>query len=166
MNTDATRVHYGLVHATGKKHSVAILPKSEWSRLLRSDGGITELVNLPRVLSNAELRAAEIVSIASGIANPSPGLMIARYDPNDAPNVINVDRYTVIENLVEHPIYFRTLSIAGVSDTPEIRDSLRNCVFFVKEQPDPNFHWFQDFPKLFTEAVRLDVSSKFNHSLT
>ena len=157
MNPDQQRLYYGLIHATGDNRSVAVLPKSEWSQLLRSDGSVTELTQRPRIISNPVLQAAEIASIASGIANPSPGLMVARYDPDDAPSVINVDRYTAIEDLPAHPIYPRALQIAGASDTPEMRASLKDFVFVVKEDPDPNFHWFQDFPKIF-----LDGSKKEN----
>jgi hypothetical protein len=111
MNPDQQRLYYGLIHATGDNRSVAVLPKSEWSQLLRSDGSVTELTQRPSIISNPVLQAAEIASIASGIANPSPGLMVARYDPDDAPSVINVDRYTAIEDLPAHPIYPRALKM-------------------------------------------------------
>lgn len=154
MNPDQQRLYYGLIHATGDSRSVAVLPRSEWANLVRVDGSVTELRQLPSIISNPVLKAAEIVSIASGIANASPGLMVARYDPHDAPSVINVDRYTAIEDLSAHPIYPQALQIAGVSDSSEIRDSLKDYVFVVKEKPDPKFHWFEDFPKIFIEGLK------------
>jgi hypothetical protein len=149
-----------MVHATGQNHSVAVLPKGEWSHLLRPDGSVTELTQLPSIISNPVLKTAEIVSIASGIANPNPGLMVARYDPNDAPSVINVDQYTAIEDLAAHPIYPKALQIAGVCDTHEIRASLKDFVFVVKEEPDPNFHWFQVFPQIFIDGLKKENNEK------
>jgi hypothetical protein len=133
-----------------------ILPASEWSQLLRPDGSVTELSQLPGALSDPVLRAKEIVSIASGIANPTPGLMVARLDLKDAPTVINIDKYSAIENLALHPIYPRVLQIAGLDDTPEIRTTLKNHVFVVKENPDGD-HWVEDFPKIFLNGLKKDT---------
>lgn len=152
MNGDAERVYYGLIRATGQHHAVAVIPAGEWSHLLRSDGSVTELTERPAILSNSILTAAEIVSIASGINNPAPGLMIARYDPDDAPSVINIDHYTAIENLPAHSIYPTALQKANVSDSDELRAALSQHVFLVKEDPDPEMHWVADFPQIFLEG--------------
>jgi hypothetical protein len=154
VNNDAERVYYGLVRATGEQHSVAVLPAVEWSNLLRPDGSVTELTERPSILSNQVLSAVEIVSIASGIANASPGLMIARYDPDDAPTVINIDRYTAIENLPEHPIYQTVLQKGGVIDSAELRATLSRHVFLVKEKADPQLHWVEDFPQIFLDGLK------------
>jgi hypothetical protein len=132
------------------------MPSVEWSNLLRPDGSVTELTERPSILSNQVLSAAEIVSIASGIANASPGLMIARYDPNDATTVINIDRYTAIENLSKHPIYQSALQKAGVNDSTELRATLSQHVFLVKEKPDPQLHWVADFPQIFLDGLKKD----------
>ncbi len=162
MNGDFARVYYGLIRATGQHHSVAVIPANEWSQLLRPDGSVTELTERPSILSNPVLSAAEIVSIASGISNPSPGLMIARYDPNDAPTVINIDQYTAIENLPRHSIYQSALQKANVPDSPELRASLSQHVFFVKEHPDPQMHWVADFPKIFLDGLKKNNPASHN----
>lgn len=152
MISDVQRVYYGLIRATGQCHSVAVVPVAEWAHLVRSDGSVTELTERPEILSNPILSAAEIVSIASGINNHNPGLMIARYDPKDAPTVINIDKYTAIENLPAHPIYKAALQKANLSDSDDLREVLKQNVFLVKEKPDPQIHWVEDFPKIFIDG--------------
>ena len=148
------RVYYGLVRATGDNRSVAVFSAAAWKQLVNDDGSVTELTERPEVLSNPVLSASEIVSIASGNANASPGMMIARHDPKDAPTEINIDKYTVIEDLASHPIYTEVLKKANVPDSDVLRAALANNVYIVKEKPDPAIHWVADFPKIFLEAKK------------
>ena len=80
--------------------------------------------------------------------------MIARYDPTDAPTIINIDRYTAIEKLPEHPIYRTALLKANVVDSKELQAALIQHVFLVKEKPDPQMHWVDDFPQIFLDGRR------------
>lgn len=162
VNSEVEKVYYGLIRATSQQHSVVVVPAQDWARLLRPDGSVTELAERPEVLSNPVLTAAEIVSIASGICNASPGMMIARLDPKDAPTVINVDQYTAIEKLPEHPIYPTALARANVTDSLELRQALTQHIFVVKERPDPQMHWVAEFPEIFLAGRRKDQSAEPN----
>ncbi len=147
---DVIRVYYTLRKVEGK--SVHILDKGEWHRLLRSDGTVTELEDLPPHMNSPELKACTITTLASGICNPDPGIDVLRYDEDDAPRVINIDHYIVIENFDRHPEYEHVLSLAGIDDDKDIRDELNSKVFVIKQPPGAN-HQVEDFPD-FVEKAR------------
>ena len=146
---DMKRVYYALRKIDGK--SVHILDKGAWHGLLRSDGTVTELGDLPQHMNSPELKACTITTCASGICNPDPGIDVLRYDEDDAPKVINIDHYTVIENFDRHLEYKKVLSIAGINDDKDVRDELNRKVFVVKEPPGANHH-MDDFPDFIEKA--------------
>ncbi len=139
------RIYFALSEIEGK--SVVTIASADWARLVRPDGALTELEQLPNGLNNPSLTASTLAAYASGIVVPTPGMDVLRYDPQDAPYVINLDHYTIIENLHLHPIYPDALRVAGASDTAELRWELQNNVYVIKEPPAPSGHWLTDFPK-------------------
>jgi hypothetical protein len=147
------RLYYAIRRIEDK--SVVSFGYADWARLVRADGTITEMEALPTAINNPSLAASTIVAIASGISNLAPGMDILRYDPSDAPYVINLDHYKVIENLHLHDIYPEALKIAQIDDTPGLRFELQNSVYVVKEPPN-DYHWLKDFPEFVLQAKKRD----------
>jgi hypothetical protein len=126
---------------------------ADWHRLVRPDGKITELEQLPAAINNPQLAASTLTAVASGIAIPQPGMDVLRYDLEDKPYVINLDHYTIIENLHLHDIYPEALRVARLDDTADLRYQLQNKIYVIKEPPNEN-HWMQDFPQYVLEALK------------
>lgn len=145
------RIYYAMQKIENK--SVATLGYGDWLRLVRPDGLLTELEMLPQSINDARLAASTIVAVASGIAVAQPGMDVLRYDVKDDPYVINLDHYTIIENLHLHDVYREALRVARIDDTPQLRWELQNNVYVIKEPPNEN-HWLTDFPSYVLEAKR------------
>lgn len=137
-------IYYALNRIENK--SVASMAYGDWSRLVRNDGTLTELAELPSAIANPKLQASTLVAVASGIAIPQPGMDVLRFDRKDDPFFINLDHYTIIENLQNHEVYPEVLRIARLDDTPELRWELQNNIYVIKEPPNEN-HWLMDFPQ-------------------
>lgn len=148
-----SKIYYALRHIEGK--AIATMGYADWYRLVRSDGQITELEELPTAIGNVKLQADTIVSVASGIAVPTPGLDVLRYDPQDSPWVINLDHYKIIENLHLHDVYSEALKVAGCQDNALLRSELQNNIYVVKEPPNQN-HWMKEFPEYVLQAKKRD----------
>ena len=131
--------------------SISSITKAEWTSLVHSDGSLTELKEIPSSLNNPVLKASTIVAVASGIIVPNPGMDILRYHEKDMPQCINLDHYTIIENLPLHPMYNRILKSAKIDDTDEIKIKLSNNVWIVKEPPN-NYHWMHEFTEHILKA--------------
>lgn len=145
------RIYFALNRIENK--SVAMMGFADWHRLVRSDGRITELEELPIAISNPKLQASTLTAVASGIAVAQPGMDVLRYDPVDAPYILNLDHYTIIENLHHHDIYLEALKVASIQDSPELRYELQNNIFVIKEPPNEN-HWMIDFPEYILNAKK------------
>jgi hypothetical protein len=143
------RVHYALHKIEAK--SVVTFDHSDWGRLVRADGTLTELEELPGPFNNPKLNASTLVAVASGMAVAQPGMDILRYDPGDEPFIINLDHYTIIENIHAHEIYPEALRVAGLKDSSELRFELQNNIYVIKEPPNEH-HWLTDFPQHVLEA--------------
>jgi len=144
-------IYYALNRIENK--SVASMAYGDWSRLVRHDGQITELAELPSAIANPKLQASTLVAVARGIAVAQPGMDVLRFDRNDDPYFINLDHYTIIENLQDHEIYPEVLRVARLKDTPELRWELQNNIYVVKERPNDN-HWLQDFLQYVLDAQK------------
>jgi hypothetical protein len=145
------RIYYALNKIEDK--SVATMGYADWRRLVRPDGRLTELEELPSAINNQFLAATTITAVASGIAVPQPGMDVLRYDVRDGPYVINLDHYTIIENIHLHDVYSEALRVAKLEDTPQLRWELQNSVYVIKEPPNEN-HWMKDFPGYVLDALK------------
>ena len=58
--------------------SVVTVNFQDWAKMVRQDGAVTWLEGVPEKLSGAMKDAEVVVAVASGIANPSPGIDIVR----------------------------------------------------------------------------------------
>lgn len=149
MKTD--RIYYAIARIEDK--SIAQMGYADWARLVRLDGRLTELREVPAPINSPTLQASTIVAVASGIVVAAPGMDVLRYHEDDAPYVINIDHYTIIENLHLNERYSEVLKVAGLSDSDELRWQLQNNIFIIKEPPN-DFHWMTEFPDHVLNAER------------
>src|ERR1051325_6970706 len=145
------RVYFALRRIEDK--SIATFGYADWYRMVRPDGAVTELEQLPPSIRNPSLEASTIVACASGVVYANPGCDVLRYDPADKPFVINLDHYKVVENLHLHPVYPEVLRITKLGDTPQLRFELQNNVYVIKEPPNDH-HWLKDFPDFVLKAKK------------
>jgi len=145
------RLRYFLDHNFGT--SVVTLNFQDWDNMVRYDGAVTRLEQIPEKLSGVLKDAEAVVAVASGIANPSPGIDIVRRDPDDAPFVFNSDHYTVVEKLTGHPDYSSFVRRAGVPDSEELRTAIDSWVWIIGPTRDPEFHWSKEIPEFIRRAT-------------
>lgn len=115
--------------------------------MVRDDGLVTTLEEVPEKLSGVMKDAEVVVAVASGIATPSPGIDIVRRDPKDAPYIYNTDHYMVVEKLTAHPDYLSFVRRAGVQDSEELRRTVNSWVWIVGPFRDPAAHWSIEVPQ-------------------
>jgi len=95
--------------------------------------------------------AANVMTAGSGIYNPSPGIDVVRYDPNDAPYIYNIDHYTVIELIASTSLYQKALKIARIEENEELNEYIQSHVFVVGPFREGN-HWVEEIPIQIREA--------------
>ena len=78
---------------------------------------------------------------------------IVRLDPDDKPDIYNTDKYLVWVDLPSHSSFSQMVSAASTEDNENLREFLRENVFFVKQDPDDE-HRRSDLPP--TVRVLLD----------
>jgi hypothetical protein len=125
--------------------SVAVFSRKEWEELIPESGEITKLTRIPSPISGLTRQASEVVVVASGMSNIDPGIDVIRKDPKDDPFVYNVDHYTIIQNICLHPAYGEILLKAGVKESPELNEYLKENVFIVGPEKRSN-HWIEEIP--------------------
>jgi hypothetical protein len=76
--SEPVRLRYFMEHLYG--HSVITINNQDWMRLVRQDGEVTALEQVPEKLSGVMRDAEVVATVASGVANPSPGMDIVRKD--------------------------------------------------------------------------------------
>jgi hypothetical protein len=89
--------------------------------------------------------ASVIAAVAVRWATTVNEIHIYRYDPADAPSPVNLDKYTVWENLTAHQKFPQIVAAASAQNSPELQDYLRDNVFIVKSSPGDD-HWLSAVP--------------------
>ena len=143
------RIKYACENVIGT--SVVTFAFDDWAGAVRSDGELTVLDQIPGPLSSITHNATVVAAVASGICVTSPGIDIVRLDPKDAPYIYNIDNYSVIENLPQHPCYGEILDTAKVSDSEGLQFELKNNVYIVKNGPTDQ-HWTDSIPSYIQQA--------------
>ena len=145
------RIKYACQNCFNK--SVVTFSVNDWWGAVRADGELTALSGVPEPLSSITHNATVVAAVASGICVSSPALDIVRRDEKDAPYIYNIDNYSVIENLCEHPEYRGILSAARIPDSQELRYELQNNVYIVKNEP-ADMHWTDSIPEHIKQAKK------------
>ena len=85
------KYRYAAGHVLGT--DVMSMSRDGWINLIHSDGTPTLLNEAPNPCREVMHDTMVVAVAASGTINPDPGFDIARHDPNDAPNIYNIDHY-------------------------------------------------------------------------
>lgn len=103
-----------------------------------TDAALIDITRTPmaRLATDATL----VASYALKLSPVTSEVGIVRLDPPDAPNVYNVDKYAVWEDLPSHPSFDRIIRAASTEDNANLREYLKRTVFFVKRRPDAEHH--------------------------
>jgi hypothetical protein len=138
-----------------ENRSVLIMPRIEWQKIKP-----VERTPVPVEITDTPMAAvAQRASIVATVAvqfSSSPEIHIYRYDQRDAPNVYNLDRYSVWEDLPSSRSYEQIVAAASTNDDENLRSFMRENVFLVKLSPGPD-HWLPTLPS--------SVVAVFNSSL-
>jgi hypothetical protein len=146
---DKDRIKFALEHVADK--SVFIFERVEWERIVDENGEPTKLEDVPPAIYPLVSMASHVMTAASGIYNPSPGIDVVRSDPGDKPYIYNIDHYTVFEHLACDPLYHEALKVAGVEATEELDKFVQDHVFVVGPYCQDN-HWVVDIPEYIKKA--------------
>ena len=120
--------------------SVITMSRSSWSAIGAVGGQPVlcdvQLTPLAGVASKVSLLAvtAQQLSLQTSV------IELYRFDANDAPNIVNLDRYDVLTDFASHSSFTQVLARAGVSDSAELRAHLAESVVLVKQKPGPDHH--------------------------
>ncbi len=143
--SDVRRIIFAAEHVLGR--DVMSMRRQDWLNMIHSDGSPTLLNEAPDPCQGVMHDAMVVAVAASGNVNPDPGFDIARYDPDDAPHIFNIDHYQVFERFQQHGHYQRILGLAGVGDSARLQDTLDDNVFIIKrEAAETADHWSKQLP--------------------
>jgi hypothetical protein len=139
----ASRFHAYLEHIEDR--SVFTFPRLEWDKLKLHEGNAVPIdvdrTPMSRVASSASVIAAVAAKFSTGDAQ----IHVYRRDPQDAPTPVNLDKYTVWEQLPTHLNYKQMVAAASTDDDQNLRDYLSDNVFLVKDEAGPD-HWLPCLP--------------------
>jgi hypothetical protein len=154
--TAQDRVRFSIEHTLGQ--SVAILRRSDWSRMVSHSGQPTVLAAAGLPIQAVAHQATVVAIAGSGIANPQPGIDVVRYDEGDRPFVYNIDHYQVVESLPSHPQYETIVRKAGVQSTQDVRQFMADNVFIIGPERRDD-HWVEEIPAQISAAKASDGAS-------
>lgn len=135
---DAPRFRAYFERAEGRP--VFHMPREDWIAVCDQSAGaaVIDIARTPmaRVATDATL----VASYALRLSPVTSEVGIVRFDSSDAPNVYNVDKYTVWEDLPNHPNFGGIIQAASTEDNANLREYLKHSVFLVKREPDKEPH--------------------------
>lgn len=131
---DVERLRHAAKHVVDD--SMVMMHRRDWEGLIRRDGAPTLVTSIGSPFSGLDREASVVAIAASGYMNPDPGMSVARYDPPDYPNVINMDQYTAIQTLGSHPQFTAISGVAGISSSDSLRRLMDDFVFIFKREPE------------------------------
>lgn len=135
---DAPRFRAYFQYAEGRP--VLHMPRKPWSSLNVSstDTALLDVANTP--MGSISSKASVVAAYGRRYSASAAEVGIVRYDPADAPTVYNVDKYDVLEDLPSHRSFGDMVTAASTQDNANLREYLRENVFFVKRDPDEEHH--------------------------
>lgn len=94
------RLHASLTRVEDRP--VLSMPRSDWSRLRPEDDHLVALDLALTPLATVASRASILAATAQQSSAASSEIAVYRWDGNDQPTPVNVDRYAVWEDLSSH----------------------------------------------------------------
>jgi len=129
------------------------MPRADWNRICCLHAGeVAELdVSLTPIAAVAAGSRIEAV-VAERRSDLEVVVDVYRYDPEDEPLPINLDRYRVRERL-PHDVYRPTVNAASTEDNPNFRDFLDDYVFLEKAEVARDEHHLPGLPPRVRELL-------------
>lgn len=126
--------------------SVLEMNKEDWD-VCRIDSTAPVLLRISETpMASIAQTSSLIACTAQRVATGLPTVKIYRDDPQDAPTPINVDTYSVIENITERSDFADIVKAASTKDDSNLRQYLSERVYFVKRKAGPD-HWLAELPR-------------------
>ena len=125
--------------------SVFVMSKNNWLKFGASEGNPVQIDVTQTPMSGVVLSASVLGAFAVKHSPSGNQIHIFRWDQKDAPSAINLDKYSVYEELYTHNNYQKLVKGAKVHDNKELRNFLHDNVIIVKEQ-EGNDHWLPALP--------------------
>ncbi len=137
------RFHAYLEHIEGR--SVLTMPRREWLTLAPYEGSAVQIDVTLTPMNMVAQSASVVAAVAVRWATSVNEVQIYRYDPVDQPTLINLDKYSVWEDLTAHEHFPQIVQAASAQNSAELQAYLRENVFIVKASPGGD-HWLPDLP--------------------
>jgi hypothetical protein len=148
----APRFHAYFGHIEGRE--VMVMSRRDWQQVSQLREGEMTKIDLSTTPIADVARASRIK--AAVVVRKSPVEVVVevyRYDPNDMPKPINLDRYRVWERLPLHRNFAEMINAASTEDNANMRGFLDDHVFFVKDVVSDGHH-LSDLPEQVKAIVR------------
>jgi hypothetical protein len=116
------------------------MPSSDWAAISgqSADAVLIDITKTP--MGGVASDATVVAAYAQRSSTATAEVAIVRLDPSDAPNIYNVDKYLVWEDLPSHHNFSQIIQAASTEDNQNLRDYLKRNVFIVKLEPDAEHH--------------------------
>lgn len=135
---DAPRFRAYFEYAEGRP--VVHMTRGDWDALKVSSSN-TALIDIEQTpLAAVASDASVVAAYGQRFSTATAEIGVVRLDPADAPNVYNVDRYLVWEDLPSHRSFSSMVVAASTKDNENLRQYLRETVLWVKLEPDEDHH--------------------------
>ena len=125
--------------------SVLEMNKDDWEALNIDSTTPVRLSICETPMASITQKSSLIACTAHRIVDGLPVVTIYRDDPKDAPTPINVDNYTVIEDITQRRDFGDIVKAATTEDDSNLRQHLSERVYLVKSKPG-NDHWLPELP--------------------
>ncbi len=135
---DAPRFRAYLERAEGR--AVLHMGREDWIavRGQNTDAALIDITRTP--LASLAKDATLVASYVLRLSPVTSEVRIVRLDPPDAPDLYNVDKYAIWEDLPSHPCFESIIRAASTEDNANLREYLKRTVFLVKREPDVEHH--------------------------
>ena len=149
----APRFHAWFGQLEGR--DIMLGPRTDWARLgetIQGHGMVAiDLSTTPIARVAIDCRVEAVVAVRR--SEGEVVVKVYRYDPDDVPKPINVDRYRVWERLPPHRDYLSIVNSASTEDNANMRGFLEDHVFLTKADVDPKEHHLSELPSAVKVAI-------------
>jgi len=128
-----------------KGRRVLWLPRKEWESFKPLFGKPIKIDIIKTPMADVAKNASILATVAVRSSDQTAMIDIYRYDEKDQPTPVNKDIYIVMEDILGRPDYQQIVSKSSTSDSPELREFLRDNIGLVKAEPSTD-HWLTELP--------------------
>lgn len=135
------------------------LPRKEWESFKPLFGKPVKIDIVKTPMANVLKDASGVAAVAVRSSDQIPSIDIYRHDEKDYPYTKNKDSYFVMEDTIGRLDYQQIISKSSTSDSPELREFLRDNVGLVKAEPSTD-HWLTELPSSVIYIIRPNNNSR------